>query len=90
MIDSNLYSPYNALIENIKYKNVEELNLIVFDKYQLLGLSLTVDSFGVDNLDSFLKAIGNIIIYYALSDLSVDIDEIDFILKSDEIIKKVS
>ena len=55
-----------------------------------MGLSLTIDSFLVDNLDSFLKAIGNIIIYYALSDLSVDIDEIDFILKSDEIIKKVS
>jgi hypothetical protein len=89
-IDSNLYSPYNALIENIKYKNVDDLNLIVFDKYRLLGLSLTVDSFTVDNLDSFNKAIGNIIIYYALEDLKVDIDEIDFILESDEIIKKVS
>lgn len=89
-INHNLYNPYNALVENIKYKNVEELNLIVYDKYRLLGLTLTVDSFGVDNLDSFLKAIGNIIIYYALLDLEIDIDEIDFILKSDEIIKKVS
>lgn len=89
-IDKNLYSPYNALIENIKYKNLDELNLIVFDKYRLLGLSLTVDSFGVDNIESSIKAIGNIIIYYALSDLKIDIDEIDFILKSDEIIKKVS
>ena len=89
-IDRNLYSPYNALVENIKYKNVDDLNLIVFDKYRLLGLSLTVDSFTVDNLDSFNKAIGNIIIYYALEDLKVDINEIDFILASDEIIKKVS
>jgi hypothetical protein len=89
-IDCNLYSPYNALIENIKYKNVDDLNLIVFDKYRLLGLTLTVDSFTVDNLDSFIKAIGNIIIYYALEDLKIDIDEIDFILESDEIIKKVS
>ena len=85
-----LYSPYNALIENIKYKNVEELNLIVFDKYRLLGLNLTVDSFAVDNLDSFIKAIGNIIIYYTLEKLNIDIDEIDFVLQSDEIIKKVS
>lgn len=89
-IDNNLYSPYNALIENIKYKNVDELNLIVFDKYRLLGLSLTVDSFTVDNLDSFIKAIGNIIIYYALENLKINIDEINFILSSDEIIKKVS
>ena len=89
-IDKNLYNPYNALIENIKYKNLEKLNLIVFDKYRLLGLMLTVDSFTVDNLDSFIKAIGNIIIYYSLEDLKVDIDEIDFILDSDEIIKKVS
>lgn len=90
IINRNLYSPYNALLENIKYKDVEELNLIVFDKYQLLGLSLSVDSFASDNLDSFIKAIGNIIIYYSLNDLSIDIDEIDFVLKSDEIIKKVS
>ena len=89
-INRNLYNPYNALIENIKYKNVEELNLIVFDKYRLLGLSITVDSFAKDNLDSFIKAVGNILIYYALSDLSIDIGEIDFILRSDEIIKKVS
>ena len=89
-IDQNLYSPYNALIENIKYKNVDELNLIVFDKYRLLGLSLTVDNFTVDNLESFIKAIGNIIIYYALNNLHIEIDEIDFIIKSDEIIKKVS
>lgn len=89
-IDNNLYSPYNALIENLKYKNLDELNLIVFDKYRLLGLNLTVDSFGIDNLDSFIKAIGNIIIYYALEELNVDIDEINFILQSDEIIKKVS
>ncbi len=89
-IDKNLYNPYNALIENIKYKNIDELNLIVFDKYRLLGLNLTVDSFAMDNLDSFIKAIGNIIIYYALEELNVDMDEIDFILQSDEIIKKVS
>jgi hypothetical protein len=56
----------------------------------LLGFSLTVDSFGVDNLDSFIKAIGNIVIYYALEELNIDISEIDFILQSDEIIKKVS
>ena len=89
-IDSNLYNPYNALVENIKYKNIDELNLIVFDKYQLLGLNLTVDSFTVDNLDSFIKAIGNIIIYYALDELKIDLDEINFILESNEIIKKVS
>lgn len=89
-IDSNLYSPYNALLENIKYKDVDELNLIVFDKYRLLGLPLTVDAFTVDNLDSFIKAIGNIVIYFALEELNVDISEIDFILQSDEIIKKVS
>ena len=89
-INKNIYSPYNTLIENIKYKNVDELNLIVFDNYRLLGLNLTVDSFAVDNLDSFIKAIGNIIIYYALEKLSVDIDEISFVLQSDEIIKRTS
>ena len=89
-ISRNLYNPYNALIENIKYKNIEELNLIVFDKYRLLGLSLTVDSFLIDNLDSFIKTIGNIIIYYALTELDVKLDEIDFILQSDEIMKKLS
>ncbi len=89
-ISRNIYNPYNALIENIKYKNIEELNLIVYDKYRLMGLSLTIDSFLVDNLDSFIKTIGNIIIYYALDELKVKLDEIDFVLQTDEILKKLS
>ena len=89
-ISKNLYNPYNALIENIKYRNLEELNLIVFDKYRLMGLSLTIDSFLLDNLDSFIKTIGNIIIYFTLTELNAKLDEIDFILQSDEIIKKLS
>ena len=89
-INENLYCPYEVLIDNLTYSDVETLNLIVYDKYRLMGLNLTTDSFLEENLDGMSKVIGNIIIYYTLNELGVKIDEIDFIIDSDEIIKKTS
>ena len=86
----NVYSPYNGLIENINYDNVSTLNFIVYDKYRLLGLNLKTDDFNEENIEGLAKVIGNICIYYTLNRLGVDILEINFILESDDIIKKVS
>ena len=89
-IDKNVYSPYNALIDNLTYANIEKLNLIVYDKYRLLGLYLTTDSFLEENLEGLTKTIGNIIIYYVLSELEISLEEINYIMQSDEVIKKAS
>ena len=89
-INRNIYCPYEVLIDNLSYSDVETLNLIVFDKYRLLGLNLTTDSFLEENIDSMSKVIGNIIIYYALQDLDIKLDEISFIIESNEIIKKTA
>ena len=89
-IDRNIYCPYEVLVENLTYMDVETLNLIVYDKYRLLGLNLTTDSFLEENLDGMSKVIGNIIIYYALQELGIRLEEINFIMQSDEIIKKTS
>ena len=89
-INNNLYCPYEVLIDNLTYSDVETLNLIVYDKYRLMGLNLTTDSFLEENLDGMSKVIGNIIIYYTLEELGIRIDEINFIIDSDEIIKKTS
>ena len=86
----NVYSPYNGLIENINYDNVATLNFIVYDKYKLLGLNLTTDDFNEENLDGLAKVMGNICIYYTITKLGIDILEINFILESDDIIKKMS
>ncbi len=87
-IENNIYLPYEVLVDNLTYNDVETLNLIVYDKYRLMGLNLTTDSFLEENLDGMSKVVGNIIIYYTLQELGVKIDEIDFIMDSDEIIKK--
>ena len=87
-IEKNIYCPYKSLVENLSYNNIETLNLIVYDKYRLLGLNLTTDNFLQENLDGLKKVIGNIIIYYTLIELNIQIDEINFIMDSDEIIKK--
>lgn len=86
----NVYCPYNGLIENINYDNVSTLNFIVYDKYRLLGLNLKTDDFNEENLDGLTKVMGNICIYYTLNELGIDILEINFIIESDDIIKKVS
>ena len=87
-IDKNIYCPYEVLVDNLNYVDVETLNLIVYDKYRLMGLNLTTDSFQEENLDGIAKVISNIIIYYTLQELDIKISEIDFIMQSDEIIKK--
>ena len=89
-INENLHCPYEVLVDNLSYNDVETLNLIVYDKYRLIGLNLTTDSFLEENLDSMSKVIGNIIIYYTLEELGIKLDEINFIIDSDEIIKKTS
>ena len=89
-ISKNINCPYEVLVDNITYANVETLNLIVYDKYRLLGLNLSTDDFLEENVDGQSKVIGNIIIYYALSSLDIKLEEINFIMESDEIIKKAS
>ena len=89
-INENIYLPYEVLVDNLSYIDVETLNLIVYDKYRLLGLNLTTDVFLEENLEGMLKVIGNIIIYYTLQELDIKLEEINFIMQSDEIIKKVS
>lgn len=89
-IEKNIYCPYEVLVDNINYINVDTLNLIVFDKYRLIGLNLSTDDFIEDNLETLIKVIGNIIIYYTLIELNVKLEEISFIMDSDEIIKKAS
>lgn len=84
-ISKNIYSPYNVLIENINYNDLDSLNLIVFDKYRLLGFNLSSDDLLSDNLDSLIKTFNSIIIYYCLNDLKINIDEIEFILESEKI-----
>ena len=89
-INKNIYCPYEVLVENINYLDVETLNLIVYDKYRLIGLNLTTDSFLEENLENMSKTVANYIIYYTLLELNINTEEIDFIMDSDEIIKKVS
>lgn len=89
-IDKNIYCPYEALVGNLTYNNLDKLNLIIYDKYRLLGLKLTTDSFLEENIENMIKMMSNIIIYYTLLELNIKIDEINFILASDELIKKAS
>lgn len=89
-IEENLYSPYNVVIENINYSNLDDLNLIIYDKYRLLGFNINSDDLLSENLDNLIKTISNIIIYYNLHDLDYNLEEMEFILQSDEIIKKMS
>lgn len=86
-LQETLLSPYNVIIDNITYDDLKNLNFIVYDKFRLLGLNLSVDDFNTENLENFINTIRSIIIHYNLSDLKINIMEIDFIMKSDEIIK---
>lgn len=89
-IEENIYSPYNVVIENVNYGNLDDLNLIIYDKYRLLGFNINSDDLLSENLENLIKTIGNIVVYYNLHDLDYNLEEMEFILQSDDIIKKMS
>ena len=86
-LEEIILSPYNILIDNITYDDLKNLNFIIYDKFRLLGLNLSVDDFDTENLENFISTIKSIITFYNLSELKINVMEIDFIMKSDEIIK---
>ncbi len=86
-IEDLLYSPYNSLINNISYKDIDRINYIIFDKYKLLGVDLNIESLSIDNLDNFIYSINNIVLSRYLKGINFNTEEVEFLILSNDIIK---
>lgn len=86
-INKLIYSPYVTLVNNNIYTDLEKLNLIVVDKYKLLGFNINLDHLEEGNIDNFIKVIKNIVLYYYMNDIKINLNDIDFILKAREILE---
>ena len=86
-INKLLYSPYVTLINNSIYSDLEKLNTFVVDKYKLLGFNINLDYLEEGNIDNFIRVIDNIVYYNYMSDININFDDINFILKAKEILE---
>lgn len=87
-INRLISSPYNTLINNSTYNDLEKLNSIVVDKYKLMGFDINTDHLEDGNITNFIKVIDNIVYYYYMLDIKTNFDNINFILKAKDILEK--
>ena len=87
-INKLIYSPYVTLINNEKYSDLEKLNSIVVDKYKLMGFNINLDYLENGNIDNFIRVVDNIVYYYYMSDININFDDINFVLKAKEILEE--
>lgn len=81
------FTDFNV-INNINAEEQKELSIIIKDKYRLYGINLSKDNFNMDNIEDLIKKISVIYNYNNIMNCKLTIEEIDFILKAKEIIKK--
>ena len=77
-----------SVINNINALENKELAIIIKDKYKLYGMNLTKENFMPDNVEDLIRKVKNIYDYNNLEKSDWQIDEIDYILKAKELLKK--
>lgn len=76
------------VINNINAGEKKELSIIIKDKYRLYGINLSKENFNLDNIEDLIKKISVICNYNNMMKCNITTEEIDYILKAKEIIKK--
>ena len=76
------------VINNINAGEKKELSIIIKDKYRLYGINLNKDNFNLENIEDLIKKVSVIYNYNNVMKCKLTIEEMEFILKAKEIIKK--
>lgn len=76
------------VINNVNVVENKDLSIIIKDKYKLYGMNLTKDNFLEDNIEELIRRVKNINDYNNIKNSNWEIEEIDYILKAKELLKK--
>ena len=77
-----------AVINNINALENRDLAIIIKDRYKLYGMNLTKENFMPDNVEDLLRRIKSIYDYNNIEKSDWQLEEIDYILKAKELLKK--
>lgn len=75
-----LYETDFNMINNINITHEKDIANIIYDRYKLIGINLTLDDLLKENIDNILNNISILINYYDIDRLNIRIEDIEFIL----------
>lgn len=75
------------IISNIAISEEIDIPKIIKDKYRLLNISINEEDLNKDDIEKVTKNIKDLIIYYNIKKIDLNIQDIDFIFKAEKIKK---
>lgn len=75
------------IISNIAISEEIDIPKIIKDKYRLLNISINEEDLNKDDIEKVTKNIKDLIIYYNIKKINLNIQDIDFIFKAEKIKK---
>lgn len=75
------------IISNIAISEEIDIPKIIKDKYRLLNISINEEDLNKDDIEKVTKNIKDLIIYYNIKRINLNIQDIDFIFKAEKIKK---
>lgn len=75
------------IISNIAISEEKDIPKIIKDKYRLLNISINEENLNKDDIEKVKKNIEDLIIYYNIKKINLNIQDIDFIFKAEKLKK---
>ena len=75
------------IISNIAISEEKDIPKIIKDKYRLLNISINEENLNKDDIEKVQKNIEDLIIYYNIKKINLNIQDIDFIFKTEKLKK---
>lgn len=75
------------IISNIAISEGKDIPKIIKDKYRLLNISINEENLNKDDIEKVKKNIEDLIIYYNIKKINLNIQDIDFIFKAEKLKK---
>lgn len=78
------------IISNIAISEEIDIPKIIKDKYRLLNISINEENLNKDDIEQVEKNIKDLIIYYNIKKINLNIQDIDFIFKAEKLKKQLN
>lgn len=83
-----IINPHNSVFRHTSIRELEKIDLVIADKYRLIGMNITSELLDSASLDGLITNVRNISLYNEIINVGLTINQIDFVCKTNEIIEK--
>lgn len=84
-----LQNPYNIIIKNITILDEKDIEIIISDRYKLLGFNINKEDISEQNVDNLVAILTNLEIKYNMNISNIKYEDIEFMCEFKKILDKV-